>query len=100
VDPGVAARDRHGAASEYQRVLAGRSIICGTSRRGNCHINAVVESVFSTVKNELGERFDGSGDAKMQLFDRLKVFYNQRRRTTRLGRMRPAALERMVTQAA
>ena len=27
------------------------------SRRGNCYDNAVMESLFSTVKTELGEHF-------------------------------------------
>ncbi len=47
------------------------------SRRGNCYDNAVMESVFSTVKSELADRFDSFGEAKMELFDYLEVFYNQ-----------------------
>jgi putative transposase len=31
------------------------------SRRGNCYDNAVMESFFSTVKNELADRFDTYG---------------------------------------
>ena len=49
------------------------------SRGGNCYDNAVRKAFFSTVKSELGERFDSHGDAKMQLFDYIEVFYNQRR---------------------
>jgi transposase InsO family protein len=55
---------------------------------------------FSTVKSEVGERFDSNGDAKMQLFDYIEVFYNQRRRHSSVGRMSPAAFERKMTQAA
>jgi transposase InsO family protein len=36
------------------------------SRRGNCYDNAVMEAFFSTVKSEVGERFESHGDAKMQ----------------------------------
>jgi putative transposase len=50
------------------------------SRRGNCYDNAVMESFFSTVKSELGEHFDSHGEAKMELFDCIEMFYNQRRR--------------------
>ena len=64
------------------------------SRRGNCYDNAVMESFFSTVKSELGERFDSHGDAKMELFDYIEVFYNQRRRHSTLGQISPAAFER------
>ena len=34
-----------------------------------------MESFFSTVKSELGEHFDSHGDAKMELFDYIEVFY-------------------------
>ena len=39
------------------------------SRKGDCYDNAVMESFFSTVKSELGERFGSHGEAKMELFD-------------------------------
>ena len=64
------------------------------SRRGNCYDNAVMESFFSTVKSELGERFESCGEAKMELFDYIEVFYNQRRRHSTLGQISPAAFER------
>ena len=57
------------------------------SRRGNCHDNAVMESFFSTVKSELAERFDTYGHAKMELFDYIEVFYNERRRHSTLGQI-------------
>ena len=52
------------------------------------------------LKSELGERFDSYGDAKMELFDYIEVFYNQRRRHSSLGQISPAAFERRATQAA
>jgi transposase InsO family protein len=64
------------------------------SRRGNCYDNAVMGSFFSTVKFELGEHFDHCGEAKVQLFDYIEVFYNQRRRHSTLGQISPAAYER------
>ena len=39
-----------------------------------------MESFFSTVKSELREHFDSNGEAKMELFDYIEAFYNQRRR--------------------
>jgi len=59
-----------------------------------------MESFFSTVKSELGERFGSNGEAKMRLFDYLELFYNQRRRHSSVGRMSPAAFERKMTYAA
>jgi transposase InsO family protein len=88
------------ASEDYQRLLTARGIVCSMSRRGNCYDNAVMESFFSTVKSELGERFASNGEAKMQLFDYLEVFYNQRRRHSSVGRMSPAAFERKMTYAA
>jgi transposase InsO family protein len=88
------------ASEDHQRILATRGIICSMSRRGNCFDNAVVESFFSTVKSELGERFESHGDAKAALFDYIEVFYNQKRRHSAAGRMSPAAFERTMTQAA
>ena len=70
------------------------------SRRGNCYDNAVVESFFSTVKSELGDQFASNGDAKMELFDYIEVFYNQRRRHSTLGLISPAAFERRAAQSA
>lgn len=82
------------ASEDYQDVLDTHGIRCSMSRRGNCHDNAVAESFFSTVKSELGEHFDSHGEAKMQLFDYIEVFYNQRRRHSTLGQISPAAFER------
>ena len=104
-DAGLAASLRPGLHVR-QRGLPGASstahgITCSMSRRGNCYDNAVMESFFSTVKSELGERFESHGDAKMELFDYIEVFYNQRRRHSTLGQISPAAFERQaVTQAA
>jgi putative transposase len=88
------------ASEDYQGVLAGRGITCSMSRRGNCYDNAVMESFFSTVKSELDDRFDSCGEAKMELFDYIEVFYNQRRRHSTLGQISPAAFERRATQVA
>ena len=88
------------ASEDYQRWLTTHGIACSMSRRGNCYDNAVMESFFSTVKFELGEHFDSCGEAKMQLFDYIEVFYNQRRRHSAVGRMSPSAFERKMAQVA
>jgi putative transposase len=86
------------ASEDYQDILEARGIVCSMSRRGNCWDNAVMESLFSTVKSELGERFDSNGEAKMELFDYIEVFYNQRRRHSTLGQISPAAFERRAAE--
>lgn len=82
------------ASEDYQKVLTAHGITCSMSRRGNCHDNAVMESFFSTVKSELADRFPSFSDAKMEIFDYIEVFYNQRRRHSTLGQISPAAFER------
>jgi len=57
------------ASEDYQRVLAAHGIKCSMSRRGNCHDNAAMESWHSTLKAELGERFESHAEAKQKLFD-------------------------------
>jgi putative transposase len=89
------------ASEDYRAVLETHGITCSMSRRGNCHDNAVMERFFSTLKSEIGERFESHGEAKMELFDYIEVFYNQRRRQSTLGQISPAAFERQaMTHAA
>jgi len=87
------------ASEDYQAILDARGIVCSMSRRGNCYDNAVMESFFSTVKSELREHFESNGEAKMELFDFIEVFYNQRRRHSTLGQISPAAFERRAAAA-
>ena len=78
----------------FQRVLAEHGITCSMSRRGNVYDNAAMESWFSTLKSELGDRFENHSAAKDRLFDYIEVFYNQQRRHSVLGYMSPAEFER------
>jgi putative transposase len=82
------------ASEDYQRVLAAHGIICSMSRRGSAYDNAAMESRFSTMTFELGDRFETHADAKARLFDYIEVFYNQERRHSTLGYLCPAYFER------
>jgi transposase InsO family protein len=84
------------ASEDYQNILEARGITCSMSRRGNCYDNAAMESWNSTLKSELGERFESNGVAEDQLFDYIEVFYNQQRRHSALGYDSPAQYERSV----
>jgi hypothetical protein len=49
----------------------------------------------------LGDWFDSCGKAKTELFDDIKVFLNQKRGHSTMGRVSPAAFEKVwATQAA
>jgi putative transposase len=82
------------ASEDYQRVLDAHGITCSMSRRGDCYDNAVMEAFFSSLKSELAVRFESCGQAKMELFDYIEVFYNQRRRHSTLGQISPAEFEK------
>jgi len=88
------------ASEDYQEVLQRHGITCSMSRRGNCLDNAAMESWNSTLKSELGERFEGPAHAKAQLFDYIEVFYNQTRMHSSLGYASPAEFERAITTRA
>jgi putative transposase len=66
------------------------------SQRGNCYDNAAMESWFSTVKSELGQRFESAAQAKEQLFEYIEVLYNQQRMHSAIGYASPADFERAV----
>ena len=82
------------ASEDYRKALEVRRVVVSMSRRGNCLDNAAMESWFSSLKAELGERFESYADAKAKLFDYVEVFYNQERRHSALGYVSPAAFER------
>src|SRR5262245_66652206 len=86
------------ASEDYRLRLEQHGITCSMSRRGNCYDNAVMESWFSTVKSEAGERFESYAHAKEALFDYIEVFYNQRRRHSTLGQISPAEFERRAVR--
>ena len=84
------------ASAEYRQALASRGIQCSMSRKGNCWDNAVVESFFSSLKQELvyTTHFDTRHQARSALFEYIEVFYNRRRRHSSLGYLSPLDYER------
>ena len=72
-------------------LIRGGTLIDGTGRPPVD--NAVMEAFFSTVKVELGDRFETSDEAKRALFEYLEAFYNQRRRHSTVGYVSPAVFE-------
>ena len=64
--------------SDWQSLLKTHSIICGMSRRGNCHDNAVAESFFQLLKRErIKQRIYLTREqAKADVIDYIEMFYN------------------------
>jgi len=86
------------ASEDYRRLLEHKGITCSMSRKGNCWDNAVVESFFSSLKQELvyPSHFTTRQEAKLALFEYIEVFYNRKRRHSSLGYLSPVEYERSV----
>ena len=65
---------------------------------GDCYDNAVAESFFSTVKNELiaQRRYASRQEARTALFEYIEAFYNRRRIHQSLGYQTPQHVEEQV----
>ncbi len=83
------------ASHAYRQMLARRGIVCSMSRRANCWDNAVAESFFSTLKNELAHRclWRTHQEAKLAIYEFIEVFYNRQRIHSALGYLSPAEYE-------
>ena len=62
---------------------------------GNCWDNAVVESLWASLKNELvfQRNFATRQQAKAAIFEWIEVWYNRKRRHSSLGYISPEAFE-------
>jgi putative transposase len=65
------------------------------SRKGECLDNAVAESFFGTLKNELvyHDNYKSRAEAKQSIFEYIEVFYNRERRHAYLDYMTPVEFE-------
>ena len=72
-------------------------MIPSMSRKGECHDNAVAESFFHTLKEELmGESvFKTRHEARQQIFQYIELFYNRKRRHSYIDYQAPLAYEMM-----
>ena len=70
-------------------------MISSMSRTGNCWDNAVAESFFGNLKNELtcDRAFETRDQAKSAIFEYIEVFYNRQRLHQTLGYLSPHAYE-------
>jgi putative transposase len=79
-DPGLICHTDQGAqycASTYRALLHKHRFKASMSRKGNCRDNAVAESFFSNLKNELTHHaiYQTRREAKATIFDYIELFY-------------------------
>lgn len=96
--PGVIHHTDQGAtytSLAYQRQLTQTGLVASMSRKGNCYDNAVVESFFSTLKNELvhDQDFWTHEAAQSAVFEFIEVFYNRQRLHQTMGYVSPVQFE-------
>ena len=86
------------AAHAYRDKLISHGLCPSMSRRGNCYDNAVAESFFSTLKNELVHYcdFHTRDEARAAIFEYIEVFYNRQRRHQTLGYLSPVQFEQQT----
>jgi transposase InsO family protein len=96
--PGLIHHTDRGAlygSHEYRNRLRQHGMIPSMSRKGDCWDNAVAESFFSTLKNELtlGQVFWNRDHARSEIFQFIEIFYNRQRIHQTLGYITPEAME-------
>jgi len=84
-------------SSQYRELLKQHNMITSMSRKGNCHDNAVAESFFANLKNELiyHHDFKTRSEARSAIFDYIELFYNRKRLHQTLNYQTPDEYERM-----
>ena len=85
----------------YQLQLTTLGITPSMSRKGNCYDNAVAESFFSTLKNELvhHQTYHTREEASREIFVFMEEFYNRQRLHQSLGYLSPLEFERRIEGA-
>lgn len=88
-------QDSQYTSQQFQRFMADHCITCSMSRSGNVWDNAAMESFFSSLKTERTARkvFKTSDDAKADVVDYIKRFYNPKCRHSTLGYLSPMEFE-------
>lgn len=89
------------ASHDYRRQLKHYRMISSMSRKKDCWDNAVAESFFSTLKNELtwNVTYTNREQARSAIFDYIEVFYNRQRLHETLDYRTPVQVEQAALMA-
>jgi len=82
-------------SDDYRNRLLASDLVPSMSRKGDCYDNAVAESFFSTLKNELicGQLFVSRDHARSEIFKFIEIYYNRQRLHQTLGYVTPEIME-------
>lgn len=82
-------------SNDYRELMDTHGVLPSMSRKGNCHDNAVAESFFSNLKNEVMHHrlFTSKDEARAVVKDYIESYYNQERLHQTLGYQTPASVE-------
>lgn len=94
-------RGRLYAADDYRNLMARHGMVPSMSRKQDCWDNAVAESFFASLKNELlwDRDFKTRDQARHEIFDYIEVFYNRQRIHQSLAYRSPVAFEAITAVA-
>ena len=83
------------ASYSHKDLLLQYGIVQSMSRKGNCWDNAVAESFFKSLKNELVYQtyFYTKKQAKREIFEYIEFYYNRTRSHSYLGGLSPIEFE-------
>jgi transposase InsO family protein len=85
-------------SAEFAQLLEANNTVQSFSRPRQCWDNAVAESWFSTLKNELIHRWawPTRAQARRAIFEFTEVFYNRQRLHSSLGYLTPVEYEQTL----
>jgi len=83
------------ASYSHKDLLCKHGIVQSMSRKGNCWDNAVAESFFKTLKNDLVYQtyFYTKKQAQREIFEYIEFYYNRTRSHGYLGNLSPVRFE-------
>jgi len=86
------------ASRTYRQTLKRHGLRLSMSRKGNCWDNAPMESLFSSMKTELGFELPAPTReaCHAEIFEYIEAFYNRERLHSSIGYMSPDELERKL----
>lgn len=84
-------------SNEFQKMLKTNQMVSSMSREGNCWDNSEAESFFGSLKTErvFFSNYVIREEAKRDIVDYIKMFYNSNRRHSYLGYLSPKDFEEL-----